>query len=44
MLLLFVNCASLGDRVSLGRLVTGILGSNTARGMDVCVSVLCCPV
>jgi hypothetical protein len=28
--------------VGLGRLVTGIVGSNTARGMDVyiCVSVL----
>jgi hypothetical protein len=42
-----------GDRevggVGLGRLVTGIVGSNPARGMDVCVSVrvfllLCCPV
>jgi hypothetical protein len=32
--------------VGLGRLVTGIVGSNPARGMDVCpcVSVLCCPV
>jgi hypothetical protein len=32
--------------VGLGRLVTGIVGSNSSRGMDVClcVSVLCCPV
>jgi hypothetical protein len=28
------------------RLVAGIMGSNPARGMDVCprLSVLCCPV
>jgi hypothetical protein len=32
--------------VGLGRMVTGIVGSNPSRGMDVCpcVSVLCCPV
>jgi hypothetical protein len=35
-----------GGGVGLGCLVTGIVGSNTARGMDVClcVSVLCYPV
>jgi hypothetical protein len=32
--------------IGLGRLVTGIVGSNPTRGMDVClcVSMLCCPV
>jgi hypothetical protein len=32
--------------VGLGLLVTGIVGSNPAQGMDVClcVSALCCPV
>jgi hypothetical protein len=32
--------------VGLGRLVAGIVGSNPAQGMDVCLrlSVLCCPV
>jgi hypothetical protein len=30
--------------IGLGRLVTGIVGSNSDRDMDVCVSVLCCPV
>jgi hypothetical protein len=32
--------------VGLGRLVTRIVGSNPAQGMDVCpsLSVLCCPV
>jgi hypothetical protein len=32
--------------VGLGRLVSGIVGSNPAQGMDVCprLSVLCCPV
>jgi hypothetical protein len=35
-----------GQGVGLGRLVTGIMGSNPARGIYVrlCVSVLCCPV
>jgi hypothetical protein len=33
-------------RTVLGRLNTGIVGSNPTRGMDVCprISVLCCPV
>jgi hypothetical protein len=32
--------------VGLGRLVAGIVGSNLAKGVDVCprLSVLCCPV
>jgi hypothetical protein len=32
--------------VGLGRSVTGIVGLNPARGMDVrlCISVSCCPV
>jgi hypothetical protein len=32
--------------VGLGRLAAGIVGSNPAQGMDVCLrfSVLCCPV
>jgi hypothetical protein len=34
------------SEASLGRLVAGIVGSNSAQGMDVCpcLSVLCCPV
>jgi hypothetical protein len=33
-------------RTIFGRSNTGIVGSNSARGMDVCprFSVLCCPV
>jgi hypothetical protein len=33
------------SKPGLGRLVTGIVGSNSAQGMEVClcVYVLCCP-
>jgi hypothetical protein len=42
----FVVRVGPSGRLGLGRLVTGIVGLNPARGMDacVCVSVLCCPV
>jgi hypothetical protein len=47
---IFVYITDPGGRalygLGLDRFVTGIVGSNPARGMDVClcVSVMCCPV